>query len=62
MDNISRLELKDGARLNDLYKILKVAPLVRPLLITSVNFERAKPSTKLSDGDEVSIFWPFTGG
>jgi molybdopterin converting factor small subunit len=62
IDNHGFIELKEGARLNNLYKRLKVAVLLRPLLITSVNYERVRPSATLSDGDDVSIFWPLTGG
>ncbi len=28
----------------------------------SVNYEIVRPSVTLSDGDEVSIFWPLSGG
>ena len=62
IDNRGYFELKEGASLNDLYKKLKVAVLLRPFLITSVNYEIAKPSVTLSNGDEVSIFWPLSGG
>ena len=54
--------MEEGARLNDLYKVLKVPLILRPLLITSVNYDRRRPLTELSDGDEVSIFWPVSGG
>ena len=62
IDNLSFIELKEGACLNELYSKLKVAALLRPFLITSVNYEIARPSVALSDGDEVSIFWPLSGG
>ena len=32
------------------------------VLITSVNYEIARPSVTLSNGDDVSIFWPLSGG
>ena len=62
IDNRGFIELKEGASLNDLYNRLKVTALLRPFLITSVNYEIARPSVTLSDGDEVSIFWPLSGG
>ncbi len=62
IDNRGFIELKEGASLNDLYNKLKVTALLRPFLITSVNYEIARPSASLSDGDEVSIFWPLSGG
>ncbi len=62
IDDRGYIELSEGARLNDVYKKLKVAVFLRPLLLTSVNYDRAKPSTRLIDGDEVSIFWPISGG
>jgi molybdopterin converting factor small subunit len=62
IDNLGNIELAEGASLNDLYKKMKVAALLRPFLITSVNYEIARPSVTLSDGDDVSIFWPLSGG
>jgi len=62
IDNRGFIELNDGASLNDLYNKLKVAALLRPFLITSVNYEIARPSVTLSNGDDVSIFWPLSGG
>jgi molybdopterin synthase catalytic subunit len=34
----------------------------RPVLLTSVNEEYAKPDTRLAEGDEVGIFPPVSGG
>jgi molybdopterin converting factor small subunit len=62
IDDRGYIELEKDANLNDLYKKLKVAALLRPFLITSINYEVARPSVTLSDGDEVSIFWPLSGG
>jgi len=62
IDNRGFIELTEGASLHDLYNKLKVAALLRPFLITSVNYELARPSVTLSDGDDVSIFWPLSGG
>jgi molybdopterin converting factor small subunit len=62
IDNYGLIELENGASLNDLYKKLKVNPLLRRFLITSVNYEIAELSAILSEGDEVNIFWPISGG
>ncbi|MBI9102060.1 MAG: hypothetical protein JEY99_06580 [Spirochaetales bacterium] len=62
IDDHGFLELKAGARLKDLYSIIKVPLLVRPVLITSVNYEKSGLLCKLEDGDTVSIFWPLSGG
>jgi len=56
------IELEDGANLNDLYKYLAMPLILRPLLITSVNYERRRPGYGLNEGDDVSIFWPISGG
>jgi molybdopterin converting factor small subunit len=62
IDNRGFIKLKEGASLNEIYSKLKVTVLLRPFLITSVNYEIARPSVTLSDGDDVSIFWPLSGG
>ncbi|MBI9107924.1 MAG: MoaD/ThiS family protein [Spirochaetales bacterium] len=62
VDDSGFIKLKDEAKLNSLYKLLKVPLPLRPLLITVVNYERARPGLLLKDGDEVSIFWPLSGG
>jgi molybdopterin converting factor small subunit len=62
IDNRGFIELEKDASLNDLYSRLKVTALLRPILITSVNYEIVRPSVTLSDEDEVSIFWPLSGG
>ena len=62
IDDNGHIELKAKARLNDLYKLLRVPLHLRPILIAAVNYNRAKLTHRLSDGDEVSIFWPLSGG
>jgi molybdopterin converting factor small subunit len=62
IDDLGFVELTGGASLNSLYKLLKVPLPLRPLLITSINYDSAGLSTVLCDGDEVSIFWPLSGG
>jgi len=62
IDESGCIELPVGAKLNDLYKVLKISLPLRPVLITSINYERARLSALMKDGDEVSIFWPMSGG
>jgi molybdopterin converting factor small subunit len=62
VDESGCINLESGAKLSSLYKIIKVPAALRLLMITSVNYERARPSRELIDGDEVSIFWPISGG
>lgn len=62
IDDQGFLELAEGAKLGALYKILKVPIPIRPIMITSVNYDRSKQGRILKDGDDVSIFWPLSGG
>ena len=62
IDESGCMQIKDGASLNELYRLLKIGFVLRPLLLTTVNYDRARPSKRLSEGDEVSIFWPLSGG
>ena len=63
VDNVS---LRDGATLSDLIaECRKVAPPVedfQKILAYSVNQEYAQLSTRLSDGDEVALLPPVSGG
>jgi len=54
--------LKDGSTLNDLYKSLKVKPLWRPFVLSTVNYERVALNTKLKEGDVVSFLALIWGG
>src|SRR5438270_10863537 len=58
--------LRDGATLSDLIaECRKVAPPVedfQKILAYSVNQEYAQLSTRLSDGDEVALLPPVSGG
>jgi len=56
------LEVQDGTRLGKLLSILKTPLLLRPVLYCTVNHERASRSTRLKDGDVVSIIAPVSGG
>jgi molybdopterin synthase catalytic subunit len=63
LDNVS---LRDGATLSDLIEeCRKVAPPVedfQKILAYSVNQEYAQLSTRLSDGDEIALLPPVSGG
>ncbi len=56
------LEVEDGTRLGKLLSILKTPLLLRPVLYCTVNHERASRSTRLKDGDVISIIAPVSGG
>jgi molybdopterin converting factor small subunit len=43
-------------------KRLKVPPLVGRLLIAKVNYDKAKRSVRLKEGDVISLLWPISGG
>ncbi len=62
IDDSGCIELPEKSRLNKLYSMLKIPLPVRPLLITMVNFEKARPAKILSEGDDVSILWFMSGG
>jgi molybdopterin converting factor subunit 1 len=63
---IDNINLADGATLSDLVaECRKVAPPVedfQKILAYSVNQEYAQLSTRLSDGDEVALLPPVSGG
>lgn len=56
------MKLKEDSALSDVYKELKVPLALRPILLCSVNYSKAKLNTRLKDGDVISIFFPMTGG
>jgi molybdopterin converting factor small subunit len=56
------VELPQTASVGDLYRILKISLPLRLVLACSVNYEQAKTSTKLKDGDVVSFLFPISGG
>lgn len=62
LDPNSFLEVQEGTRLGKLLSILKTPLLLRPVLFCTVNHERASRSTRLKDGDVVSIIAPVSGG
>lgn len=60
------MELPDGADLMDILKRLEEEwpefPEYYEVMQMSVNWEYATEQTKLSDGDEVALIPPVTGG
>lgn len=56
------MDLDDGATLRHVYKKLRVPLLLRPVLYCTVNYDPAKMSTVLQDGDIVSFLAPISGG
>ncbi len=56
------VDLKEGASIGTLYQELKVPLPLRLILVCSVNYELGQLSTKLKDGDIVSILFPVSGG
>lgn len=62
VDEDSMVELKDDARMGDLYRLLKLPLPLRLSFLFSVNYEQAKWNTPLKDGDVVTFMFPVTGG
>jgi len=56
------MTLPEGACLNDVCKRLRIPFLLRKVLFAAVNYEHVKLSTKLKDGDVVSVIAPLAGG
>ena len=62
IDDSGMLEIPESSKIKDLYKVLKIPLIIYPLLITTVNYDRAGLKSPLGEGDVVSIFWPVSGG
>ncbi len=62
MDENSYMDVEDGITLKQLYRILKVPWLYRPILYCTINYEPARMKTRLMDGDVVSFLAPISGG
>jgi len=54
------LALDDGAAVADLLATLRIPAAVEAVLL--VNGRRADPGTRLSSGDDVTLFPPMEGG
>ncbi len=62
LDESGYLELAENATLKEVFKKLKIPLLLRTSLLCTVNYERVKMSSKLSEGDIVSFIGPLSGG
>ena len=62
MDADSMVELKDDARMGDLYRQLSLPLALRLSFLYSVNYEQARWNTPLKDGDVITFMFPVTGG
>ncbi len=62
LDAQGYLEVAEGARLRHALDALRVPLVLRPVLLCTLNYERVKLSTRLKDGDVVSIIAPISGG
>jgi molybdopterin converting factor small subunit len=56
------VELVENDSIHSLYRKLKVPLPILPILTTYVNYVPAKLSTKLQEGDVVSLLFPISGG
>ena len=62
LDEKGYITLKEGTTVYGLYKKLKVPLPLRPFVYCSVNYEHAKLTKKLKDGDTVSMATLLSGG
>jgi molybdopterin converting factor small subunit len=62
LDEDGFLELPEGARLDDVFRALKVPFPLKRLPLCLVNYQKAKPSDALAEGDVVSFFSIVSGG
>lgn len=62
LDEANCLELPEDAKLKDVYQRLKINPLLRRLLICTVNQKRCKMNHQLKENDSISFFSPVAGG
>jgi molybdopterin converting factor small subunit len=62
LDKNGFLEVEEGATLNKVFALLKVPLVLRPVLLYTVNYDRVKLSTRLKEGDVISIIAPISGG
>jgi molybdopterin converting factor small subunit len=62
VDEKGFMDLPEGAVLADVYRRLKINPLVRPIVLCTLNYEFARKGAKLKDGDVVSFLSIVSGG
>ena len=62
VDERNFMELSEGATLKDVYRILRIPFLMRPIVVCTVNHRKEKLSKKLKDGDIIGFMVPVPGG
>ncbi len=62
LDDDGFMSLPEDATLNDVLGKLGIPRLFRRALFTAVNYQQAKPGTRLKDGDVVSLLGAVSGG
>ena len=62
LDKNGFLEVEEDATLNNVFGLLKIPLILRPVLLYTVNYDRVKLSTRLKEGDVISIVAPISGG
>ena len=62
IDEDGYMTLKEGARVKDVYRKLRLPVLFRKYLICTVNYKSVPIDTKLNDGDIVTFIMPVFGG
>ncbi|WP_105616173.1 MoaD/ThiS family protein [Vallitalea okinawensis] len=62
IDDDGYVELKDGSRVKELLRRIKIPVPLSPLLMCSVNYKPAKVSTPLEDGDIITFINIVSGG
>jgi molybdopterin converting factor small subunit len=62
IDDLGDMTLPEGACLRDIYRKLRIPPLLSGLLVCSVNYARVGLDHRLSEGDTVSFFSILSGG
>ncbi len=54
------LTVADNSRVLDVMKMLKIPDILPKIIL--INGDQKKPESELTDGDELSIFPPISGG
>ena len=62
IDEDGFMEVEEGATVGDVIKILKCPLPIKVLGLYMVNYKKVKLSTKLKDGDIISIITLIAGG
>lgn len=62
LDESSYLELEEGATLRDLFHKLQIPFPVGTVQLCRINYDKARLSDPLKDGDTVSFFSLISGG